>query len=129
MLNKISKFMVIASMLMFGSYNAYAETDILNRNAPEDFQSPDTPTITVVGKDKRFILGMGGYIKTIAGLDFGHPIESTDEFIISEIPMQPTEGNESRFFLCQTDPSVSQSHCFPGYEKRGWSIYFRKSSE
>lgn len=107
MLNKISKFMVIASMLMFGSYNAYAETDILNRNAPEDFQSLDAPTITVVGKDRRFILGMGGYIKTIAGVDFGHPIELTDEFIISEIPMQPTEGNESRFFL-----SSKQTHLF-----------------
>lgn len=81
--------------------------DILHHNAPDTFQDPGVPSVALIGKNGKFILGVGGYVKAVAGWDVGHPIESTDEFITSEIPMQPSDGNGSRFFL-----SAKQTHLF-----------------
>lgn len=81
--------------------------DILLHNAPEDFQEPNVPSVVIVGKKGKFIFGVGGYVKAVAGWDFGHPIESTDEFITSEIPMGPTDGDGSRFSI-----SAKQTHLF-----------------
>lgn len=95
---------------MFGHTEEVDSTiiyDILLHNAPEDFQNPGVPSVAVVGKNGKFIFGVGGYIKGVLGWDFGHPIESTDEFITADIPMEPTEGNGSRFNL-----SAKQTHLF-----------------
>ena len=95
---------------MFGHKEEIDSTqiyDILLHNAPEDFQNPGVPSVAVVGKHGKFIIGVGGYVKTVVGWDFGHPIESADEFITSEIPMQPAEGDGSRFNL-----SAKQTHLF-----------------
>lgn len=81
--------------------------DILLHNAPEDFQEPNVPSVVIVGKKGKFIFGVGGYVKAVDGWDFGHPIESTDEFITSEIPMGPTDGDGSRFSI-----SGKQTHLF-----------------
>ena len=80
---------------------------ILHHNAPEDFQVSGVPSVAVVGKNGKFILGLGGYVKAIVGWDFGHPIESADEFITSQIPMEPMDGDGSRFNL-----SAKQTHLF-----------------
>ena len=95
---------------MFGHKEEIDSTqiyDILHHNAPEDFQNPGVPSVAVIGKNGKFIFGVGGYVKAVAGWDFGHPIESTDEFITSDIPMQPTDGDGSRFNL-----SAKQTHLF-----------------
>lgn len=81
--------------------------DILHHNAPEDFQVSGVPSVAVVGKNGKFILGLGGYIKAVVGADFGHPIDNADEFITSQIPMTPMDGNGCRFNL-----SAKQSHLF-----------------
>lgn len=72
---------------------------ILHHNAPEDFRNPGVPAVAVVGKDGKFVLGIGGYIKAVTGVDFGHPVADPDEFITSEIPMEPMEGNGMRYNL------------------------------
>lgn len=81
--------------------------DILHHNAPEAFKETGVPSVALVGNRGKFILGVGGYVKAVAGWDFGHPIDRTDEFITSEIPMHPMEGNGSRFML-----SAKQTHLF-----------------
>lgn len=94
----------------FGNKESIDSTQIygiLHHNAPEDFQVSGVPSVAVVGKDGKFILGLGGYVKAVAGWDFGHPIESADEFITSQIPMTPMDGDGSRFNL-----SAKQSHLF-----------------
>lgn len=80
---------------------------ILHHNAPEDFQTPNVPSAAVVGKNGKFIIGLGGYAKAVVGWDIGHPIESADEFITSQIPMGPVDGDGTRFNL-----SAKQSHIF-----------------
>ena len=73
--------------------------DLLHFNAPGDFPTSGVPTLTVVGHGGKFVLGAGGFVKAIAGWDIGHPIESPDEFITSQIPMRPMDGDGSRFSL------------------------------
>lgn len=80
---------------------------ILHHNAPEDFQVSGVPSVALVGKNAKFLLGIGGYVKAVVGWDFGHPIPNADEFITSQIPMEPVDGDGSRFNL-----SAKQSHIF-----------------
>lgn len=72
---------------------------ILHHNAPEDFRNPGVPAVAVVGKEGKFVLGIGGYIKAVTGFDFGHPIPDADEFITSQIPMEPMDGDDVRYNL------------------------------
>lgn len=80
---------------------------VLAHNASEDFQNPGVPSVALVGKEGKFILGIGGYVKGVIGWDFGHPIPSPDEFITSQIPMTPMDGDGSRFNL-----SAKQTHLY-----------------
>lgn len=94
----------------FGDTQAVDSTclyEILHHNAPEDFQVSGVPAVVLVGKSAKFLLGVGGYVKVVTGWDFGHPIPSADEFITSQIPMEPMDGDGSRFNL-----SAKQSHIF-----------------
>lgn len=80
---------------------------VFHRNAPVDFHTPGVPTLAYVGKNGMFIVGIGGYAKTVFGWDFGHPVESPDEFITANIPMEVQPGDETQFNL-----SAMQSHLF-----------------
>lgn len=80
---------------------------ILHHNSPEDFQGGYVPTAVVAGKNGKFLLGVGGYVKGVVGMDFGHPIPSADEFITSQIPMGDMDGDGARFNL-----SAKQSHLY-----------------
>lgn len=97
-------------VMTFGDKESVDSTQvygILHHNAPEEFQVTGVPSVAVVGKNGKFILGLGGYVKAVVGWDIGHPISSADEFITSQIPMQPMDGDGSRFNL-----SAKQSHLF-----------------
>lgn len=72
---------------------------ILHHNAPEDFRNPGVPAVAVVGKGGKFLLGVGGYIKAVTGVDFGHPIPDADEFITANIPMEPVDGDGVKYNL------------------------------
>ena len=72
---------------------------ILHHNAPEDFRNPGVPAVAVVGKGGKFVLGVGGFIKVVTGFDIGHPIEDPDQFITSQIPMEPKDGDGMRYNL------------------------------
>ena len=98
---------------MFGhpeSVDSASVYSILHHNAPEDFQISGVPSVALVGKHGKFIVGMGGYAKVVVGCDIGHPIPSADEFITSQIPMGPMDGDGSRFNL-----SAKQSHLFVNF--------------
>lgn len=80
---------------------------VLRNNAPETFQTEGLPLLSTKGKDGKFVFGVGGFVKVIAGWDFGYPIKWADEFITSEIPMDPGEERSSRF-----DLSAKQTHLY-----------------
>lgn len=70
---------------------------ILQRNAPDEFVSGGNPRFLHHPRDSKFIVGVGGFVKTTVGVDFGHPIENADNFITSDIPMRDMEGDNSSF--------------------------------
>lgn len=87
----------------------------LMANAPGMYQTDNLPFVKVAGKDSKFVFGVGGIVKVIAGWDFGHPIEWPDEFITSEIPMTPSEGNGSRFAVSARQTALYLNFvAFPG---------------
>ncbi len=68
---------------------------VLEENAPKYFNAPGMPRFSVIGKEREFYLGLGGYIRGSLSYDFGNPIGSPMYFIPSAIPMDPMPGNSS----------------------------------
>lgn len=83
---------------------------ILRSNAPEDHQVTLQPYLTIVGGNGRFVAGIGGFVKAVAGWDIGHPISSPDEFITSQIPVGDMDGDGSRFNL-----TARQTHLYANF--------------
>ncbi len=81
--------------------------DAFKSNAPVEFSNAATPFFSTVGKNGKFIVSVGGFVKVTVGADMGHPIDSPDEFTTSQIPMRPMEGNGAQFNL-----SAKQSHIY-----------------
>lgn len=70
-------------------------------NAPADYRVPDAPRFAIVGKNEKFYLGFGGYVKGTMSFDWGSPINNYNEFIVSAIPMPGSQkpGNKGQFGL------------------------------
>lgn len=72
-------------------------------NSPADFRVPNAPQFAIVGKNEKFYLGFGGYVKGTMSFDWGSPIDNYNEFIVSGIPMPGTSaykpGNKGQFGL------------------------------
>ncbi|MCH5229896.1 MAG: hypothetical protein J1F12_07895 [Muribaculaceae bacterium] len=70
-------------------------------NSPADYRVPNSPRFAIVGKNEKFYLGFGGYVKGTMSFDWGSPIDNYNEFIVSQIPMpgQQKPGNKGQFGL------------------------------
>ena len=68
---------------------------VLEENAPKYFNAPGMPRFSVIGKEREFYLGLGGYIRGSVSYDMGNPIDSPIYFITSAIPMDNLPGNSS----------------------------------
>ena len=80
--------------VLFGDINkdqALMETLLLN--SPKNINAPGLPRFAIIGKDRKFYLGIGGFAKGTLSYDFGNPIESTFLFTTSSIPMDQQAGN------------------------------------
>lgn len=62
-------------------------------NAPQTYNVPAAPRFAIVGKDHKFLLGIGGMAKTTVSYDWGHPIDNAFDFTTSSIPMTQAKGN------------------------------------
>lgn len=81
-------------VFLFG--NAHRDTAVVRvlfENAPKYFNAPDMPRFAIIGKDRKFYLGIGGYVKGTLSYDLGNPIESPIYFETSSIPMDNRPGN------------------------------------
>ena len=70
-------------------------------NSPADYRVPNAPRFAIVGKDEKFYLGFGGYVKGTMSFDWGSPINNYNEFIVSAIPMPGSQkpGDKGQFGL------------------------------
>lgn len=77
---------------------------ILDENSPQEFHHPG-PRFAIVGKDHKFYLGLGGYVKATASYDFGSVIDNPNEFVTSAIPVPGNPAEKGMFAI-----SAMQSH-------------------
>ena len=67
-------------------YEAFAE------NSPADSRIPNAPRFALVGKNRKFYLGIGGDVKATMNYDWGSPIQNANEFGPYDIPMPGQSG-------------------------------------
>lgn len=57
----------------------------------------DLPYLSVVGRNNKFYIGLGGAVKGTASFDFGHVVDNPNEFIVSAIPMSQAGGDGGKY--------------------------------
>ncbi|MDE6490437.1 MAG: porin, partial [Muribaculaceae bacterium] len=67
--------------------------EVLTGIAPSIFNEPTAPRFAIVGKDRKFYLGIGGMVKGTVSYDWGNPIDNPISFVPALIPMSQPEGN------------------------------------
>lgn len=78
-------------------YGQYIDTLVvraLAENSSKFYNAPGVPQFAVVGRDRKFYFGVGGYIKGTMSYDFGNPIANPVSFDPAAIPMNLAKGNE-----------------------------------
>lgn len=81
-------------VFLFGNvHRDTAVVRVLVQNAPDYFNAPDMPRFAIVGKERKFYLGIGGFVKASVSYDLGHPIDNPLCFVTSAIPMDNVPGN------------------------------------
>lgn len=106
------------NVFMFGNameVDSAKMAEIFVDNSPGDFPVEAVPGAVYVSKDNKLMVGVGGFVKAITGVDIGHPIDNADEFITSEIPMMPMDGDGMRYNLSAKQTMVYLNViAFPG---------------
>ena len=81
-----------------------AVVKVLLENAPKTFSAPGLPRFAIIGNQRKFYLGIGGFLKGTVSYDFKNPISNPNDFITSDIPMDLAKGNSG---LVQMSAQVS----------------------
>lgn len=76
------------------NYNNDSYIIIFEENAPERFNAPKTPSFAFMSKNKKYLMGIGGYVKGTMSMDFNGAINSPAYFTTSSIPINPLPGND-----------------------------------
>ena len=90
---------------LFSKTDSVAVYESLLGNSPTEFGS-SVPRFAVIGKDRTFYLGIGGYVKATVGYDFGHVQDNPNEFFTSEIPMSQRKGNGGKVQFSAQQTSI-----------------------
>jgi hypothetical protein len=91
---------------------------VLAENAPVHYQAPKIPRFAIIGKEKQFYLGLGGYVRGTVSVDFGNPIDNPSYFTTADIaPVSAGNG-------AKTQVSMGTSNLFfnfvslPGHKEQ-----------
>lgn len=97
--------------------------EVLTDIAPSIFNEPTAPRFAIVGKDRRFYLGIGGMVKGTLSYDWGNPVDNPIAFIPAAIPMNQPAGNGGLVqFSAATSNLFLEIVAMPG-EKRQLGAY------
>ena len=66
---------------------------ILSENAPSHYQAGKLPRFAIMGREKQFYLGIGGYVRGTVAFDWGNPINNPNYFITSNIKRPDINGD------------------------------------
>lgn len=86
------------NVIIGGDENEQDVENAFKENIPQDKNVAGMPHFAIVGKYKRFYLGIGANFKASASFDFGDDMPSETDFIPSQItPSTPGNGANTRF--------------------------------
>ncbi len=71
--------------------------NVFSKNTPKHFTAPGLPRFAIVGKQNKYYLGIGGYVKGTASFDFDGVINSPTNFTTNAIPVPKIPGNGAKF--------------------------------
>lgn len=66
---------------------------ILSENAPTHYQAGKLPRFAIIGKEKQFYLGIGGYVRGTVSFDWGNPVDNANYFVTSKISRPDLNGD------------------------------------
>lgn len=69
----------------------------MHENAPHIVNIKDVPRFAVMGKERKFYMGVGANVKAVANYDIGSPVANPNYFVTSAIPMHTAPGNGAQF--------------------------------
>lgn len=78
--------------------------ELMKKSMPQGFQKSKPPRFVIMGKEHKFILGIGGFVNFRMGYDFNQVIQNKD-FVTYNIPMTPTAATRQKFLM---DASTSR---------------------
>ena len=92
---------------------------IFLESSPQSFNSPDLPRFSIVGKQKQYYLGIGGYVKSTVGMDFDGVINSPVYFTPANISIPEVPGNEAKLqYSAATTNMFMHFVAMPGTDNR-----------
>ncbi len=94
------------SLLLNNVEDSVKVIEAFKENSPAAFHVADAPRFAIVGKNNKFYLGLGATIKGTMGFDFGDPIDNPNEFVTSDINMNPVPGNGGKFNISAQQSSI-----------------------
>lgn len=59
----------------------------------QEYATPELPTLSVKARDGKIYAGLGVTLRAVAGIDFGHVMSNSSDFVVSAIPMEQDKGN------------------------------------
>ncbi|MDE6295270.1 MAG: porin [Muribaculaceae bacterium] len=94
------------SLLMNNLEDSVKVIEAFKLNSPAAYNVTDAPRFAIVGKNNLFYLGIGATIKGTLGFDFGDPIDNPNEFVTSDINMNPVPGNGGKVNISAQQSNV-----------------------
>ncbi len=80
---------------------------VFRKNTPVNYNAASLPRFAIIGKDKKYYLGIGGYVKGTISYDFNGVVNNPVDFITSDISVPRTPGNGAK-----VQGSVATSNIF-----------------
>lgn len=94
------------SLLVNNLADSVKVIEAFKMNSPAAYNVTDAPRFAIVGKNNLFYLGIGATIKGTLGFDFGDPIDNPNEFVTSDINMNPVPGNGGKVNISAQQSNV-----------------------
>ncbi|WP_338394998.1 DcaP family trimeric outer membrane transporter [Fulvitalea axinellae] len=69
---------------------------VFGGQVPMAFNDPELPRFSLFGKEGKYYLGMGGYVKTSLAYDFDGAINDPINFVVSKIPVPSKPSNNKQ---------------------------------
>ncbi len=85
--------------LLYFTYGGRAMNNtakVFKKNTPVYFQAASLPRFAIIGKKKKYYLGIGGYVKGTISYDFNGIVENPIDFITSDISVPRSPGNGAK---------------------------------